>query len=448
MSSNLNVLSVKDVNKLLKNLIEKSHATKDVLVRGEISNFTNHSSGHMYFSLKDAHGVLKIVMFKQNTLSLKFMPQNGMKVILRGDIVVYEKGGIYQIQAKDMIPDGIGSLHLAFEQLKEKLNKEGLFDPSLKKEIPILPKTIGVITSPTGAAVRDILTTIRRRFPIAKVILFPVLVQGEQAAKSIVKGIQTMNEVSNADVLIVGRGGGSIEDLWAFNEEIVARAIFNSTIPIISAVGHETDFTIADFVSDIRAATPTAAAEIATSRTLQDIQKTLQNFETRLSHYLLSSLEKAKNHVLTLQKALEYNHPEKKINDFAQSIDLLESKMLSQLNFIMKEKENDLSLLSQKLSSFKPIEKIHLAKETLERMDESIQKQMNLFIHQKREHLHLSISKLDQLSPLKTLSRGYSIVKKGKKVIKNIEDVSVGEKLHVTLSNGKMQCLVEKLEEI
>ncbi|WP_231503503.1 exodeoxyribonuclease VII large subunit, partial [Paenibacillus sp. 1-18] len=243
--------------------LETDQVLSDVWIRGEISNFTHHSSGHMYFTLKDEGSRIRSIMFATHNKRLPFVPKEGTRVIARGNVSVYERDGQYQFYATQMQPDGIGSLYLAFEQLKQKLDAEGLFDIARKRHLPAHPTTIGVITSPTGAAVRDIITTLQRRYPQAGIVLYPVLVQGKGAGPSIVKAIEAMNRMQDAQVMIVGRGGGSLEELWAFNEEAVARAIYASVIPVISAVGHETDFTIADFVADLRAATPTAAAELA-----------------------------------------------------------------------------------------------------------------------------------------------------------------------------------------
>ncbi|WP_187377813.1 exodeoxyribonuclease VII large subunit [Paenibacillus senegalimassiliensis] len=263
------ILSVKELNRYMRMKLESDATLADVWIRGEISNFTHHSSGHMYFTLKDTDSRIKCIMFASHNQRLPFKPKEGARVIARGNVSVYERDGQYQFYATHMQPDGIGSLYLAFEQLKQKLEGEGLFAPQRKRPLPRYPRTIGVVTSPTGAAVRDILTTLARRYPQAAVVLYPVLVQGKGAAPSIVKALRTLNDMGEADVLIVGRGGGSLEELWAFNEEQVARAIYESAIPVISAVGHETDFTIADFVADLRAATPTAAAELAVPHRLR-----------------------------------------------------------------------------------------------------------------------------------------------------------------------------------
>lgn len=258
------VLTVSQLNRYIKSLLDGDSMMNSVFLSGEISNFTNHyKSGHMYFSLKDSQSVVRAVMFSTQARRLRFLPQDGMKVIVRGRVTVYEQTGQYQVYIEDMQPDGLGALNLAFEQLKTRLAAEGLFDASRKKALPAYPKAIGVVTSPTGAAVQDIMQILGRRFPMAEVVLCPVLVQGAGAAEQIVAAVERFNRLQCADVLIVGRGGGSIEDLWAFNEEIVARAVANSQIPIISAVGHETDFTICDFVADLRAPTPSAAAELA-----------------------------------------------------------------------------------------------------------------------------------------------------------------------------------------
>ncbi|MDU7337474.1 MAG: exodeoxyribonuclease VII large subunit [Clostridium sp.] len=258
------VLTVSQLNRYIKSLLDGDSMMNSVFLSGEISNFTNHyKSGHMYFSLKDSQCVVRAVMFSTQARRLRFLPQDGMKVIVRGRVTVYEQTGQYQVYVEDMQPDGLGALNLAFEQLKTRLAAEGLFDASRKKALPVYPKAIGVVTSPTGAAVQDIMQILGRRFPMAEVVLCPVLVQGAGAAEQIAAAVERFNHLQCADVLIVGRGGGSIEDLWAFNEEIVARAVANSKIPIISAVGHETDFTICDFVADLRAPTPSAAAELA-----------------------------------------------------------------------------------------------------------------------------------------------------------------------------------------
>ena len=297
MADGSRIFSIKDINRYIRMKLESDQLLGDVWLRGEISNFTHHSSGHMYFTLKDKDSRLKCIMFASHNQKLPFIPKEGTKVLARGNISVFERDGNYQFYVTQMQPDGIGSLYFAYEQLKRKLEAEGLFEASRKRTIPRFPSVIGIITSPTGAAVRDIMITLQRRHPSVPVLLFPVLVQGAGSASAIVRAIEMMNQMAEVDVLIIGRGGGSLEELWAFNEEAVARSIAASKIPIISAVGHETDFTIADFVADLRAATPTAAAELAVphiaelqsqlsqirSRMVQTLRMTLRNRQDRLS---------------------------------------------------------------------------------------------------------------------------------------------------------------------
>jgi exodeoxyribonuclease VII large subunit len=301
-------LSVNALTKYIKRKFDADPHLRDVHVRGEISNFKQHSSGHMYFTLKDEKARILAVMFSSQSRTMKFTPENGMKVIVKGEISVYEPSGQYQIYIKEMRPDGIGELFLAYEQLKQRLELEGLFAIETKKAIPLFPRTVGVITSPTGAAIRDVITTIKRRYPIANILVFPALVQGDNAAPSIAKAIAKANSMDEIDVLIVGRGGGSIEELWAFNEELVARAIFSSTIPIISAVGHETDFTIADFVADLRAPTPTAAAELAVPHIEELLDRVLQR-QSRLLRTMKGKFLFEKERLNRVQKSDAFRYP-------------------------------------------------------------------------------------------------------------------------------------------
>lgn len=287
------IATVSQINGYVKKILDNNIILNNVWVKGEISNFKHHYSGHLYITLKDEGGVLKSVMFRTSAQSLSFEPSDGMKVLARGRISVYEAGGSYQLYIEEMIPDGVGELYIAYEQLKKRLDEEGLFDNRYKKSIPPFPKTVGVVTASTGAAVRDIINVITRRCPMTEIIIYPAQVQGSGASKSIVKAIEYFNALDCVDTLIVGRGGGSIEDLWAFNEEETARAIFNSHIPIISAVGHETDFTIADFVADMRAPTPSAAAEIAVPSMIELANRILTNKE-RISQSMIKRIENNK----------------------------------------------------------------------------------------------------------------------------------------------------------
>lgn len=394
-----NPITVTDLNKYIKNKIDGDEMLNNVLVKGEISNFKNHYTGHMYFTLKDENSLIKCVMFKSYTTHLSFMPKDGMKVMVLGSVAVFERDGVYQIYAKAMKEDGLGSLYTAYEELKKKLEQEGLFAESHKKKIPFMPKTIGVLTSNTGAVIRDIINVSTRRNPGVHIRLYPVPVQGPGAAEKIAEGIKFMNENKLADVLIIGRGGGSLEDLWPFNEEIVARAIYDSELPIISAVGHETDFTIADFVADLRAPTPSAAAELAVAN-IEDVRETLKLYNNRYKVALKKKIELMR---LSYEKCMArpaYKNPTQKINEQYMVIDMKVKALQNSMMLKLKEA------------------KTSFVKET---------------------------AKLDSLSPLKTLTRGYSIVTKQKsgKVIKSVDDLNSGEKVNLRLSDGQKTATID-----
>ena len=393
-----NPITVTDLNKYIKNKIDGDEMLNNVLVKGEISNFKNHYTGHMYFTLKDENSLIKCVMFKSYTTHLSFMPKDGMKVMVLGSVAVFERDGIYQIYAKAMKEDGLGSLYTAYEELKKKLEQEGLFAESHKKKIPFMPKTIGVLTSNTGAVIRDIINVSTRRNPGVHIRLYPVPVQGPGVAEKIAEGIKFMNENKLADVLIIGRGGGSLEDLWPFNEEIVARAIYDSELPIISAVGHETDFTIADFVADLRAPTPSAAAELAVAN-IEDVRETLKLYNNRYKVALKKKIELMR---LSYEKCMArpaYKNPTQKINEQYMVIDMKVKAL--QNNMMLKLKEAKTSFV----------------KET---------------------------AKLDSLSPLKTLTRGYSIVtEQDGKIIKSVNDLNSGEKVNLRLSDGQKTATID-----
>lgn len=394
-----NPITVTDLNKYIKNKIDGDEMLNNVLVKGEISNFKNHYTGHMYFTLKDESSLIKCVMFKSYTTHLSFMPKDGMKVMVLGSVAVFERDGVYQIYAKAMKEDGLGSLYTAYEELKKKLEQEGLFAESQKKKIPFMPKTIGVLTSNTGAVIRDIINVSTRRNPGVHIRLYPVPVQGPGAAEKIAEGIKFMNENKLADVLIIGRGGGSLEDLWPFNEEIVARAIYDSELPIISAVGHETDFTIADFVADLRAPTPSAAAELAVAN-IEDVRETLKLYNNRYKVALKKKIELMR---LSYEKCMArpaYKNPTQKINEQYMVIDMKVKALQNSMMLKLKEA------------------KTSFVKET---------------------------AKLDSLSPLKTLTRGYSIVTKQEsgKVIKSVDDLNSGEKVNLRLSDGQKTATID-----
>lgn len=395
------ILSVSQINTYLKSIIEDDVNLRNIYISGEISNFTNHyRTGHLYFTLKDEKGAMKAVMFRQSASRLRFMPENGMKVLIRGSVGVYERDGVYQIYCDDMIPEGLGELTIAFEQLKAKLDDMGLFRAEHKRPIPEMPKRVGVITSPTGAALQDILNVLERRFPLAEVVFEGVQVQGDSAAPQIAAAIDKFSALHGADVLIVGRGGGSIEDLWAFNEEIVAMAIYNCDIPIISAVGHETDFTIADFVADLRAPTPSAAAELAVPdyrELLFTIDKTLDSLDDGINRVL----DRYSIRLLQYENILSQHSPEKTVALYSQLLSACEEKIRLTIKNKIDFYENAL--------------------------------------------LHYS-SKLEAISPLKVLLRGYGIVEDENGLpIKSCADVMKDQSIKVKLHDGNILCTVNEV---
>lgn len=392
-------LTVTQVNLYIKQVIARDDLLTNVLVKGELSNFKAHSSGHMYMSLKDEQGVMRAVMFRSAASKLDFTPENGMKVIARGRVGVYERDGQYQLYIEHMEQDGIGDLHVAFEKLKKKLDSEGLFSPQYKKPLPKYPRRIGVVTAPTGAAIRDILNILSRRFSYSDVVLYPVLVQGENSAASIVKAIEYFNATNSADVLIVGRGGGSIEDLWSFNEECVARAIFKSEIPIISAVGHEIDFTISDFVADLRAPTPSAAAELVVPSG-EELREKFNNVYKRMYTCAMRHIERGRMQVKYYTDNTYLKNPMSKVDD---------SRLY--LDSVTKNFENS-------------YEKI---------------------LSEKKQSLAVAASKLSALSPLKSLERGFSLARSNGKLIKSIDRVSLGEKIEVIVNDGRIEAAVENI---
>ena len=425
--NNSNYITVSEVNKYIKEIINDDLLLKKIYLRGEISNFKAHSRGHYYFTLKDENSRIAAVMFSFNNRNLKFVPYDGMKVLVTGKIDVYEASGAYQIYVEDMAPDGIGALYVAFEELKKKLLAEGLFDKDKKKKIRRIPRRIGIVTSPTGAAIKDILTTIKRRFPVCETILFPALVQGEEAASDIAKKIKLANEVKDIykiDTLIVGRGGGSLEDLWPFNEEVVARAIYDSDIPVISAVGHEIDVTISDYVADLRAPTPTAAAELA----VPDINTIITYLDTARSRGYT-----AINNIL--------NNNYKKLNNLKNSYILTRPMSMYEI------KEQKLDILIDNLN--KAIsKKIDNTKVRLYTCSNSYilnnPEMLYKYSSQRLEHM---ISKLEVINPLNTLNRGYAIIKKDDKVLSSIKNIKKNDTLTIKLKDGEVASKIIKVGE-
>ncbi|WP_174734182.1 exodeoxyribonuclease VII large subunit [Mesobacillus harenae] len=439
-------LSVSALTKYIKRKFDADPHLQDVFVKGEISNFKQHSSGHMYFTLKDEKARVLAVMFSRNNRAMKFRPENGMKILIRGEISVYEPSGQYQVYIKEMQPDGIGALFLAFEQLKEKLESEGLFSPRHKQPLPKYPKVIGVVTSPTGAAVRDIITTIKRRYPIAKVLIFPALVQGGQAAPSIVKAIKQANSRTDVDVLIIGRGGGSIEELWSFNEESVARVIFDSRIPIISAVGHETDFTIADFVADMRAPTPTGAAEIAVPH-IDELMDRVLNRQTRLLRSMKEKVNFQQERYSRLKKSYAFRYPKRLYEQKLEQLDKWTDSLMKGAHRLYETKSETLLIFKKRLSRVHPEQLRKESEDDLRRTVRSLNRGMEVILKNKQNEFTNMVSTLEALSPLKIMERGYSLVytKEGS-LVKKTANLKKNDAIKVQLSDGVIHCKISGIE--
>lgn len=420
---------------------------RNIWLRGEISNFKHHSRGHMYMTIKDDQAKIQAVMFAGNNRNMKFQPENGMNVLIKGELSVYEAYGQYQLYIGQMEPDGIGALYLAFEQLKEKLHKEGLFDPIHKKQVPSFPEHIGVITSPTGAAVRDIITTVKRRYPRCAITVLPVLVQGPSAATSIKNAIETANEKGHFDTLIVGRGGGSIEELWSFNEEIVVRAIFASKIPIISAVGHETDTTISDFVSDLRAPTPTGAAELAVP-SQAELMERINTLRKILIRDMQRDIVNHQQYLARILQSYAFRYPEQLIKQKEQELDNQLEQLQRTIKKQSKEQDQAFRYLFKRLHTQHPQKQLAEAKSSL---DKTL-KQQHYFMAQtiKQHEIKLinTIEKLSLVNPLEILKRGFALpYTTNGEMIKSVNRVRENDNIMVRLQDGQLNCKVIEVEE-
>lgn len=398
--NNTEAFTVSGLNNYIKSLFENDRTLTSVTVKGEISNFTNHRSGHLYFSLKDADGQIRAVMFRSYASRLKFMPESGMKVIIHGSVSVYSRDGSYQIYVTSMQPDGVGALYLAYEQIKARLLDEGIFNEDHKLQIPVLPRKIGIITSPTGAAVRDILNVTGRRYPLADIYLYPALVQGDGAEADLIRAVDYFDRSKLADVVIIGRGGGSIEDLWAFNSEALARRIYDATVPIISAVGHETDFTICDFVSDLRAPTPSAAAELAVPD-IRELYMRLDNFADRASSALQRASERSRVRLERLREML-----------LSGGIDAVTEQARLRISD---------AYLAVKLN-------------------------IDSYLDKAREKLALSCEKMNAMNPLSVLRRGYAIAETEGAVIYSVDSLKEADSIDIRLSDGKVSATVNGIK--
>ena len=435
--------SITALNRAIKNMFDSKPELNRVYIKGEISNFKHHSRGHLYFTLKDENSRIAAVMFASNASSIKFEPEDGMKVLVSGRVTVYEATGGYQIYVDQMDLDGIGNLYLEFEKLKKKLQEQGLFNPEHKRPIPRFPKRIGIITAPTGAAIRDILSTIKRRYPICETILFPALVQGQGAKESIVEQL-TRAQDFDLDVIICGRGGGSIEDLWAFNEEIVANAIYNSKIPVISAVGHEVDFTIADFVEDLRAPTPTGAAEMAVPN-LVDLKTLINQYTIRLNENVKGIINLYTKKLDALKGSYVLKNPLALYEAKEQKLDSYIDRANGVIKNILDTYTNRLNNIKSSYVLKNPLATYEVKKEKLLNLSSLLNKEMNVILDYNKHKYEIMINKLDLLSPLNILSKGYSVVSKNDKVIKNTKDLKVDDVLNIRMSEGKVNAIVKEI---
>ncbi|WP_313469331.1 exodeoxyribonuclease VII large subunit [Carnobacterium sp.] len=439
-------LTVTALTKYIKRKFEQDPYLERVYLTGEISNFRNRPNAHQYFSIKDDRAKISAMMFKGAYQKLKFTPEEGMKVLVIGRISLYEASGNYQMYIEHMEPDGIGALYQALEEMKQKLKKEGLFDAP-KQLISTFPKKIAVVTSPSGAVVRDIMTTIKRRYPIVQLVVFPTLVQGTKAADDIVKSIELVETKGDFDTMIIARGGGSIEDLWPFNEEKVARAIFEAKTPIISSVGHETDTTIADLVADVRAATPTAAAELSVPLLSDEILK-IEQMRLRLIQSYIRKLEVLSQRLNRSLESYIFKQPQRLYEGYAQNLDFLSERLTRSLSERVKNEKQNYRLLTYKLMLSDPSHLVKQKQDDLQTLNQQLQTEMNRFMENQIKRFDYAVQSLDYLSPLKIMNRGYSYITKDDKVIKNAEQVQVEDLVHIHLHEGSIEAkVVNKMEE-
>lgn len=436
-------LTVTAITKYIKHKFEADPYLERVFLTGEISNFRMRPNAHQYFSLKDDKAKISAIMFKGAFNKLKFQPEEGMKVLVIGRISLYEPGGSYQIYIEHMEPDGVGALYQALEKRKRALQEEGLFKEAFKQPLVKYPKKIAVITSPSGAVVKDIITTTTRRYPIVQLVVFPTLVQGDKAADDIVKRIKEVDALGDFDTMIVGRGGGSIEDLWPFNEERVVRAIFESRTPIISSVGHETDVTLADLVADVRAATPTAAAELATPVLREEILK-IKEKESRLIQGMDNQIKHKKQKFDHLSESFVFKQPKRLYEAFSIQLDTLNRRLEQSLNSEIKQKEKEFIQLVKRLETQNPKEDINLAKQKVNYLNEKLTQSIDLTMKDKKRNLIQLMTNLDMLSPLQTMLRGYSYVTIDDQIIKSTNDVDVKQVVNIHLSDGEVTAEIKE----
>ena len=438
------VWTVSELTRSVRLVLEGSF--RSLVVEGELSNVHQAGSGHWYFVIKDEHSQLRGILFKQAAMRLSFLPEEGMAVWARGSLQVYEQRGEYQINVTGLEPKGAGALQMAYEQLRKKLLNEGLFEANRKRKLPFLPKAIGVVTSPNGAVIQDMLKILKRRFPGMRLILFPSIVQGPTASSSLVNGVEWLNKRADEiglEVLIIGRGGGSLEDLWAFNDETLARAVAKSKLPVISAVGHETDFTITDLVADVRAATPSVAMELAVP-SKEDLVYTTRNLSERLHQQITFRLSQSKKDFS--EKTQRLNSPERALQSQLERIEDFMFRLEKWKNLSQKQLHENLTSLNKRLLNKSPKYEVLKSQNLLNEKDQRISRAISVFQNNKQQKLHKLISELDALSPLSVLNRGFSVtIDQQQKVIKSVQQVTKGQTLQLKLHDGKVLSRVEKI---
>lgn len=436
-------LTVTALTKYLKRKFDADPYLERVYLTGEISNFRLRPNAHQYFSLKDDGAKISAIMFKSAFQKLKFQPKEGMKVLVVGRVSLYENGGSYQIYVEHMEPDGVGALYQALAELREKLGKEGLFEAP-KKMLPRYPKKIAVITSPSGAVIRDIITTVKRRYPIAQLVLFPTLVQGDQAADDIVRNIQRVEELGTFDTMIIGRGGGSIEDLWPFNEERVARAIYQAQTPIISSVGHETDVTIADMVADVRAATPTAAAELAVPVLNEELLK-IKDRQTRLEQSFLFQLQQKNDRFQRLKNSYVFKQPDRLYEGQTIKLDRIIQRLTQSMETVYHQKQRTAQEIIALFRQQSPQGQIRESRQQLTYLNKSLHDRMEQYMKDKQKQYTSAVQQLDLLSPLKIMGRGYSYTTKVDEVIKSASELKENEAIQIHYVDGVVNATVEQV---
>ncbi|MGY3704388.1 exodeoxyribonuclease VII large subunit [Vagococcus martis] len=438
-------LTVTALTKYLKRKFDADPYLEKVYLTGEVSNFRARANSHQYFSLKDDKAKISAVMFKGAYQKLKFTPEEGMKVLVVGRLSLYEASGNYQIYIDHMEPDGVGALYQAYEQLKASLEKEGLFKLTHKQSLVKYPQRIAVITSPSGAVIKDIMTTIQRRYPIAQLVLFPTKVQGDDAAGEIVQQIKEVDAIGNFDTMIVGRGGGSIEDLWSFNTEEVVRAVFEARTPVISSVGHETDTTLTDLVADVRAATPTAAAELAVPVLQEELLK-IREKQSRLYHALDNQLKHKRARFEKASESVIFKQPNRLYEAFYLQLDNLDRRLKQTISTQLHEKQVKWQKQSERLMVKNPSELIKRRHQERKFLELNLHRAMSQLISDKKQSLYQTTESLDLLSPLKTMGRGYSYVTKNNHIVKSVSDVKIGDEMILNVSDGQIQAEVKEIE--